>query len=107
MDLPLAALSWCCIRYFCSLPAERHLWYTARMGRGQETIMSNADLLQVENLGRSFGGFKALEGITASFGQNRVTAVIGPNGAGKSTLFNILSGALRPSTGSVRFKGVD
>ncbi|NVN88317.1 MAG: ABC transporter ATP-binding protein [Rhodopseudomonas sp.] len=63
------------------------------------------DLLQVENLGRSFGAFTALKGITASFGQNRVTAVIGPNGAGKSTFFNILSGALRPSTGSMRFMG--
>lgn len=67
--------------------------------------MSGADQLQIENLGRSFGGFKALEGITASFGANRVTAVIGPNGAGKSTLFNILSGALKPSTGTIRFQG--
>jgi branched-chain amino acid transport system ATP-binding protein len=77
------------------------------MGRGQEAVMSAPDLLQVENLGRSFGGFKALEGVTASFGQNSVTAVIGPNGAGKSTFFNILSGALPPSTGSIRFKGRD
>jgi branched-chain amino acid transport system ATP-binding protein len=69
--------------------------------------MSGADILQVENLGRWFGGFKALEGVTASFGRNRVTAVIGPNGAGKSTFFNILSGALRPSMGSIRFKGGD
>ena len=69
--------------------------------------MSVGDQLQIENLGRSFGGFKALEWITASFGANRVTSVIGPNGAGKSTLFNILSCALKPSTGTIRFRGRD
>jgi len=69
--------------------------------------MSEAPLLEIENVGRWFGGFKALEGVSAKFGQNRVTAVIGPNGAGKSTLFNILSGALAPSTGALRFAGRD
>ncbi|HEY0234111.1 MAG TPA: ABC transporter ATP-binding protein [Afipia sp.] len=64
-------------------------------------------LLSVENIGRSFGGFKALEGITARFEQNKVTAVIGPNGAGKSTFFNVLSGVLIPSTGRIAFKGRD
>lgn len=64
-------------------------------------------LLSVENIGRSFGGFKALEGITASFEANKVTAVIGPNGAGKSTFFNVLSGVLIPSTGRIAFKGRD
>ena len=69
--------------------------------------MSAAHILEVKNLGRWFGAFKALDGVSARFGLNRVTAVIGPNGAGKSTLFNILSGALRPSTGSIFFKGTD
>lgn len=64
-------------------------------------------LLSVENIGRTFGGFKALEGITANFEQNRVTAVIGPNGAGKSTFFNVLSGVLSPSSGRIAYKGKD
>lgn len=64
-------------------------------------------LLSVENIGRTFGGFKALEGITASFEQNKVTAVIGPNGAGKSTFFNVLSGVLAPSAGRISYKGKD
>lgn len=64
-------------------------------------------LLSVENIGRTFGGFKALEGITANFEQNKVTAVIGPNGAGKSTFFNVLSGVLAPSTGRITYKGRD
>ncbi|WP_029558906.1 ABC transporter ATP-binding protein [Xanthobacter sp. 91] len=62
-------------------------------------------LMEVTDVGRSFGGFVALAGISASFERNKVTAVIGPNGAGKSTFFNVLSGVLRPSTGSIRFKG--
>ncbi len=65
----------------------------------------NPFLLSVENIGRSFGGFKALEGITANFERNKVTAVIGPNGAGKSTFFNVLSGVLPPSSGRISYKG--
>ena len=64
-------------------------------------------LLAVENIGRRFGGFVALEGVTASFEPNKVTAIIGPNGAGKSTFFNVLSGVLAPSSGSIHFKGSD
>ena len=64
-------------------------------------------LLAVENVGRRFGGFVALEGVTAAFEPNKVTAIIGPNGAGKSTFFNVLSGVLPPSAGSIRFKGQD
>jgi branched-chain amino acid transport system ATP-binding protein len=64
--------------------------------------MREAPLLQVENVGRAFGGFRALDGVSVVFGRERIAAVIGPNGAGKSTLFNILSGALKPSTGRVR-----
>ncbi|MBB6307382.1 ABC transporter ATP-binding protein [Xanthobacter tagetidis] len=62
-------------------------------------------IMSVTDVGRSFGGFVALAGITAEFERNKVTAVIGPNGAGKSTFFNVLSGVLAPSTGSIRFKG--
>ncbi len=67
----------------------------------------SAPLLAVENVGRSFGGFIALEGVTAAFQPGKVTSIIGPNGAGKSTFFNLLSGVLTPSSGSIRFKGRD
>jgi len=69
--------------------------------------MSEPPFLEVEDLWRRFGGFVALEGVSATFERNRVTAIIGPNGAGKSTFFNVLSGALAPSQGSVRFTGID
>ncbi len=62
-------------------------------------------LLSVENIGRRFGGFVALEGVTAAFEPNKVTAIIGPNGAGKSTFFNVLSGALPPSSGVYPLQG--
>jgi len=70
------------------------------------TPMSNP-ILEVENLGRRFGAFTALEGVSAAFGEGRITAIIGPNGAGKSTFFNLLSGALKPTSGSLRFSGRD
>ena len=64
-------------------------------------------ILEVENLGRRFGAFTALEGVSAAFGEGRITAIIGPNGAGKSTFFNLLSGALKPTSGRLRFSGRD
>jgi branched-chain amino acid transport system ATP-binding protein len=64
-------------------------------------------LLAVENIGRKFGGFVALEGVTTAFQPGKVTSIIGPNGAGKSTFFNLLSGVLTPSSGSIHFKGQD
>jgi len=64
-------------------------------------------ILAVDDVGRRFGGFVALAGVSAAFQPGRVTSIIGPNGAGKSTFFNILSGVLSPSSGAVRYKGRD
>lgn len=67
----------------------------------------SAPIMQIENLGISFGGLKAVDGVSFDVGRNRVTTVIGPNGAGKSTLFNLVSGALRPRAGRVLLDGTD
>jgi branched-chain amino acid transport system ATP-binding protein len=67
----------------------------------------SAPLLAVDNIGCRFGGFVALEGVTTTFLPGKVTSIIGPNGAGKSTFFNLLSGVLTPSSGSIHFKGKD
>jgi branched-chain amino acid transport system ATP-binding protein len=64
-----------------------------------------AAILEANGLGISFGGLKAVDDVSFAAERNRVTAIIGPNGAGKSTLFNLISGALRPRTGSVVFDG--
>jgi branched-chain amino acid transport system ATP-binding protein len=62
-------------------------------------------LLQVENLGKRFGGFVALDGISLSVQPGERVGLIGPNGSGKSTLVNCLCGTLQNETGSVRFDG--
>ena len=64
-------------------------------------------ILSVENVGRRFGKFTALKGVTAEFRRGALTSIIGPNGAGKSTFFNVLSGAFPPSEGRVTFEGRD
>jgi branched-chain amino acid transport system ATP-binding protein len=62
-------------------------------------------LLSVEHVSHRFGGLLAVNGASLSASAGRITALIGPNGAGKTTLFAIVSGFLRPSEGSVRYKG--
>lgn len=63
--------------------------------------------LVVENISKSFGGVKAVQGVSFEVGAGQILALIGPNGAGKSTCFNMLNGQLRADTGSVRFDGAD
>ena len=64
-------------------------------------------LLEVDGLGRRFGGVTALAGLSFAIAPGTVHAIIGPNGAGKTTLFNIVSGFYRPDFGQVRLDGVD
>jgi branched-chain amino acid transport system ATP-binding protein len=62
-------------------------------------------LLTVENVGKRFGGFVALEGIGLAVSTGERVGLIGPNGSGKSTLVNCIAGALQNETGSVHFDG--
>lgn len=64
-------------------------------------------ILSVEGIGVQFGALKAVQDVSFEAQPGKITAVIGPNGAGKSSLFNLISGAIRPSSGSVRFDGED
>lgn len=64
-------------------------------------------LLNINNLSKSFGGLKAVQNVTLRVPQGSLTALIGPNGAGKTTLFALMSGFLKPDSGSVHFDGVD
>jgi branched-chain amino acid transport system ATP-binding protein len=63
------------------------------------------DLLDVKNLSRSFGGLVAVNDVSFALAAGRITALIGPNGAGKTTCFNLVAGALRPTSGKVFFEG--
>lgn len=62
-------------------------------------------ILQVRGLGVRFGALQAVQDVSFDAQAGAITAVIGPNGAGKSSLFNLISGAIRPSSGSVLFEG--
>ncbi|MDQ6795466.1 MAG: ABC transporter ATP-binding protein [Chloroflexota bacterium] len=62
-------------------------------------------LLEVHGLSKSFRGLRALDGYDLVLPVGTIHGVIGPNGAGKTTLFHVLSGFLRPTSGSVRFEG--
>jgi neutral amino acid transport system ATP-binding protein len=64
-------------------------------------------LLDIEDLRRDFGGVWAVDGATFSARRGAITSLIGPNGAGKSTVVGLVGGALRPSSGRVRFDGAD
>jgi len=68
---------------------------------------SAAPALEVRELRREFGGIKALDGVTFTVAAGERRGIIGPNGAGKTTLFNVLTGELRPTGGSVSLQGRD
>ncbi len=60
-------------------------------------------MLRVQELQKSFGDFKAVNGAHLTVEKGQLVAVIGPNGAGKTTLFNLISGQLQPDGGSIVF----
>jgi branched-chain amino acid transport system ATP-binding protein len=62
-------------------------------------------LLEVEDMGKRFGGFVALDGINLTVQEGERVGLIGPNGSGKSTLVNCMCGTLTNETGIVRFNG--
>jgi branched-chain amino acid transport system ATP-binding protein len=64
-------------------------------------------VLVVEGLVKRFGGFTAVNNVSFEVGQGEILGLIGPNGSGKSTIFNMLSGTLAPSAGSIRFEGAE
>jgi len=66
-----------------------------------------APLLDVRGLSRSFRGLEALAAYDLQLPAGSIHGVIGPNGAGKTTLFNVLSGFLPPSKGTITFQGTD
>ena len=64
-------------------------------------------ILEARDLRHRYGAYVALDGVSLSIRENEFVSIIGPNGAGKSTLINVLTGALPPAEGRVRFKGRD
>jgi ABC-type branched-subunit amino acid transport system ATPase component/ABC-type branched-subunit amino acid transport system permease subunit len=64
-------------------------------------------VLEVEHLGVSFGGIRAVDDVSFAVREGEILGVIGPNGAGKTTVFDLVSGFVPPSRGRVRLLGTD
>jgi branched-chain amino acid transport system ATP-binding protein len=62
-------------------------------------------VLVVDDLAKRFGGFVAVSHVSFEVQAGEIVGLIGPNGSGKSTIFNVISGMLRPSAGSITFEG--
>ena len=63
------------------------------------------NLLEVNALGISFGGLKAVDNFHISVKKNELYGLIGPNGAGKTTIFNLLTGVYKPNAGEILLNG--
>ena len=64
-------------------------------------------LLEINGLSKTFKGLHAVEGYRLRLAPGEILGIIGPNGAGKSTVFNLLTGHILPTSGTIRFKGRD
>lgn len=62
-------------------------------------------ILEANRLSISFGGVRAIDGVSIAIESGQVFSIIGPNGSGKTTLFNLVSGIYTPNDGSIRFDG--
>lgn len=69
--------------------------------------MSDDIILETQGLTKAFKGFVAVDHVDLRVRRGHIHALIGPNGAGKTTFFNLLTKFLPPSSGSIRFNGVD
>jgi len=61
--------------------------------------------LEIEGLSKNFGGLRAVNHVAFSMERDQILGLIGPNGAGKTTLLRLITGILKPDSGSVRFMG--
>jgi branched-chain amino acid transport system ATP-binding protein len=68
---------------------------------------TNEFILSTDRLSKNFGGLVAVNDVTLDIERGSIKAIIGPNGSGKTTFFNLITGALPPSTGKIYFEGHD
>ena len=70
-------------------------------------MQSDSNILQINNLSKFFGGLAAVSNCSLKIKKGSITGIIGPNGSGKTTLFNLISGNLESSQGTVLFNNED
>ncbi len=64
-------------------------------------------LLELRDVHRDFGGVRAVDGVSMTLDAGALHALVGPNGCGKSTLFNLVTGAIAPTSGSISLRGIE
>ena len=70
-----------------------------------QNVAAGEVLLSVEGVSLSFGGVKAVTGVSFDIRKGEIRAIIGPNGAGKTSMLNIINGFYHPQRGRITFKG--
>jgi branched-chain amino acid transport system permease protein len=70
-----------------------------------ENVTEPSPILQIRGLTRRFGGLTAVDSFDVDVNEGEIVSLVGPNGAGKTTVFNLISGVLRPTAGSIRLRG--
>jgi ABC-type branched-subunit amino acid transport system ATPase component len=75
------------------------------MPRAHDPIPDGGPLLAVRDVAKRYGGIVAVESVSLSVAEGEILGLIGPNGAGKTTLFELISGFVRPDSGSIEFAG--
>jgi branched-chain amino acid transport system ATP-binding protein len=70
-------------------------------------LMNETPVLDVRNVSKRFGGVSAVNDVSLHVMPGEIVSLIGPNGAGKTTTFNLISGVLPPTQGTIHFKGED
>ncbi len=74
-------------------------------GLARDAETAPGPVLETRGVSRWFAGLRAVDDVSLSVAEGKITSLIGPNGAGKTTLFNLVSGLLRPSAGDIFYRG--
>lgn len=80
---------------------------TDEKGEGMMQAAAQLPVLEVSALTRAFGGLVAVNAIDLTVHRGEIVGLLGPNGSGKTTALNLMSGLLRPDSGTIRFAGAD
>jgi branched-chain amino acid transport system ATP-binding protein len=75
--------------------------------QGHAPTQESFPYLAVDTVSKQFGGLRALHDCSFEIHPGRITCLMGPNGAGKTSVFNVITGFIRPDSGTVRFKDAD
>ena len=79
----------------------------AQTGTRSAASAGQEPLLELDGIGISFGGLRAVDDLSFSVRQGEIVGLIGPNGAGKTTVFNMITGVYKPTDGHIRWHGRD